>query len=377
MIFVHRGDSSVVTSSVTLMGPETYDNLGNETYLTNNRLPKGTGKEHLVDSNISDDGTKVTITNGLDVTGALSASTITGFGNVTTHSSSVDSRIITNLNSAAGAFASASAYSASVKLVTDTFATSASLATARATDISTISSSVKTITDSISGRVTTIEGKTLVSGSSQVTLSSTTGYGSVLNQAVLTSSSPSFVGLSLSGNLLLNNGGYGWIYATDTNHSIIMRGDRAGAVGDWTTYYQYGGNISAGKGHKFYTGGVLANQTLKFHIADDYTYNTGNMTIGGTLTENSSIRYKDNVETIKYGLDKVLQMRGVSYTKKDTGIKEIGLIAEELNEIIPDLVIKNEEGLCDSVSYGRITAILIEAIKEQQKQIEELKALIK
>ena len=156
-----------------------------------------------------------------------------------------------------------------------------------------------------------------------------------------------------------------------------MRGDRGASVGDWTNYYQYGGNISAGKGHKFWTGGVLANQTLKFHIADDYTYNVGNMTIGGTLTENSSIRYKDNVETIKYGLDKVLQMRGVSYTKKDTGIKEIGLIAEELNEIIPDLVIKNEEGLCDSVSYGRITAVLIEAIKEQQKQIEELKALIK
>jgi hypothetical protein len=61
MLFIHRGDSSVVTSSVTLMGPETYDNLGNEIYLTNNRLPKGTGKEHLVDSNISDDGTTISL----------------------------------------------------------------------------------------------------------------------------------------------------------------------------------------------------------------------------------------------------------------------------------------------------------------------------
>ena len=177
-----------------------------------------------------------------------------------------------------------------------------------------------------------------------------------------------------SGNIALNNGGYGWIYANDVNHSIILRGDRAGSAADYTNYYQYGGNISAGKGHKFWTGGVLASQTLKLHIADDYTYNTGNMTIGGTLTENSSIRYKDNIETLKYGLDKVLQMRGVSYNKKDTGVTEIGLIAEELNEIMPDLVIKNEEGLPDSVSYGRITAVLIEAIKELKKEIEELKS---
>ena len=177
-----------------------------------------------------------------------------------------------------------------------------------------------------------------------------------------------------SGNLFLNNGGYGWIYANDTNHSIIMRGDRNGTAADYTNYHQYGGSISSGKGHKFWTGGVLASQTLKLHIADDYTYNTGNMTIGGTLTENSSIRYKENIEPIKYGLDKVLQMRGVTYNKKDNGVKELGVIAEEINEILPEVVIKNEEGEVDSVAYGRITAVLIEAIKELQKEIEELKS---
>jgi hypothetical protein len=49
-IFVHRGDGTNVTSSHFVLGPETYNNLGNETYLTSNRIPKGTGKEHLVDS---------------------------------------------------------------------------------------------------------------------------------------------------------------------------------------------------------------------------------------------------------------------------------------------------------------------------------------
>jgi len=101
-------------------------------------------------------------------------------------------------------------------------------------------------------------------------------------------------------------------------------------------------------------------------------HNNTNVTVLGTLTENSSIRYKDNVKTIEYGLDKVLQMRGVSYTKKDTGLRELGLIAEEVNEILPDVVLKNNEGEPDSVSYGRITAVLIEAIKDLQQQINVL-----
>jgi hypothetical protein len=102
-----------------------------------------------------------------------------------------------------------------------------------------------------------------------------------------------------------------------------------------------------------------------------------NATFAGTITESSSIRYKENIETIKYSLDKVLQMRGVTYDKKNTGVKEIGVIAEEVYDILPEVVLKNEEGEIDSVSYGRIVGVLIEAIKEQQKQIEELKSLIK
>ena len=177
----------------------------------------------------------------------------------------------------------------------------------------------------------------------------------------------------IEGNLLLNNGGYGWIYANDTNHSIIMRGDRNGTAADYTNYYQYGGSIASGKGHKFWTGGVLASQTLRFHIADDYTYNTGNMTIGGTLTENSSIRYKKDIENITYGLDKVLQLRGVTYVKKENNVKEMGVIAEEIAEILPDVVLYDSEGKPDSVSYGRITAVLIEAIKDLKKELNELK----
>jgi hypothetical protein len=85
-IFVHRGNGTNITSSHFVLGPETYDNLGNETYLTNNKLPKGTGKEHLNDSNITDTGTLITLGSNTTITGTLSAtgtSLISGSSQIT------------------------------------------------------------------------------------------------------------------------------------------------------------------------------------------------------------------------------------------------------------------------------------------------------
>jgi hypothetical protein len=65
-------------------------------------------------------------------------------------------------------------------------------------------------------------------------------------------------------------------------------------------------------------------------------------------------------------------MRGVEFDRIDLGGKhQIGVIAQEIEEIMPELVSESAEGI-KSVSYGNISALLIEAIKEQQKQIEEL-----
>ncbi len=71
MIYLHNGG---VTSSVFLLGPETYNNQGNETYLTQNRLVKGTGIEHLADSNITDTGTLVSIVGPLSASGGITGS---------------------------------------------------------------------------------------------------------------------------------------------------------------------------------------------------------------------------------------------------------------------------------------------------------------
>jgi hypothetical protein len=90
-LFVHQ-NQGVITSSVLLMGPETFNNIGNETYLTLNRLPKGTGIEHLRDSNISDNGTTVTILSNAVINGTVSATGTT----LVSGSSQIDHNATTN-----------------------------------------------------------------------------------------------------------------------------------------------------------------------------------------------------------------------------------------------------------------------------------------
>ena len=80
-IFVHRGDGTNVTSSHFVLGPETYNDLGNETYITCNRITKGTGKEHLVDSNIFDDGTTICLSGNTIGTGTMCIGGNTTFSN--------------------------------------------------------------------------------------------------------------------------------------------------------------------------------------------------------------------------------------------------------------------------------------------------------
>ena len=87
----------------------------------------------------------------------------------------------------------------------------------------------------------------------------------------------------------------------------------------------------------------------------------------------SDATLKTNVETLTGSLDAVKAMRGVSYDWIENGNSEVGVIAQEVEAIVPDVVSTNDEGI-KSVKYGNMVAVLIEAIKEQQAQIDELKA---
>jgi hypothetical protein len=87
----------------------------------------------------------------------------------------------------------------------------------------------------------------------------------------------------------------------------------------------------------------------------------------------SDATLKTNVETLSGSLDAVTSLRGVSFDWLENGGSEIGVIAQEVEAVLPDVVSTNDEGI-KSVKYGNMVAVLIEAIKEQQAQIDELKA---
>ena len=100
---------------------------------------------------------------------------------------------------------------------------------------------------------------------------------------------------------------------------------------------------------------------------------TGNFSVDGDVTASSDERVKTNVKTIENGLDKVLQLRGVEFDRIDKDAHQIGVIAQEVEKVIPDVVHTNEEGM-KSVAYGNLVAVLIEAVKDLKGEITELRA---
>ena len=96
--------------------------------------------------------------------------------------------------------------------------------------------------------------------------------------------------------------------------------------------------------------------------------------VRGKLSEGSDARLKKNIETLPSALQKILSLRGVSYYRKDREdlSPQIGVIAQEVEKIYPELVHTDENGY-KSVEYSNLVAPLIEAVKAQQAQIEDLK----
>ena len=108
------------------------------------------------------------------------------------------------------------------------------------------------------------------------------------------------------------------------------------------------------------------------------------------ISETSDLRLKRNVTTLNNSLQKILQMRGVNfYWKSEEEIKtvlgthekcqypetkQIGVIAQEVEEVVPEVVATDKKGF-KSVDYSKLVPVLIEAVKEQQAEIDELKSV--
>ena len=103
----------------------------------------------------------------------------------------------------------------------------------------------------------------------------------------------------------------------------------------------------------------------------------GGTTLADAWTTRSSARFKTNVQPLLGALAKVQQLRGVSYDLRATGKHQIGLIAEEVARVLPEVVSFESNGTdAQGLDYARLTALLIEAVKQQQVQISEQQMLM-
>jgi len=101
---------------------------------------------------------------------------------------------------------------------------------------------------------------------------------------------------------------------------------------------------------------------------------SSNLTVTGEVIANSDIKLKENVEVIPNALEKISQIRGVTFTRNDQEDKEkrhAGVIAQEVEKVLPEVVMEGNDGI-KSVAYGNLVSLLVEAIKEQQEQINNL-----
>jgi hypothetical protein len=102
------------------------------------------------------------------------------------------------------------------------------------------------------------------------------------------------------------------------------------------------------------------------------TYDGSTLAVTGVVTETSSIAYKENVKPLEFN-DAIYNVNAVRYDFKDGSQKdEVGVIAEELYKVLPDLV-TTKDGKPEAVKYTKMTMYLLEALKKQNQEIQLLK----
>ena len=123
---------------------------------------------------------------------------------------------------------------------------------------------------------------------------------------------------------------------------------------------------------------VIGNGTASNNRSDALVVKfNGDATLAGNLNINSDARLKANIVSLGSTLSKLLQIDGKSYTmKKDESEKQkIGLLAQDIEKVFPELV--SESHGIKSVNYQGLVPVLINALKEQQSEIDELKTMLK
>lgn len=243
----------------------------------------------------------------------------------------------------------------------------------------------------------TIGGSTAVNTTGNITTTGRITATNATTSSVITSSNTATGGYAVSGSSTSTNGGGGISGAgsgvtvgrvTTYSYGVYGSNSFSGAYG-WIGADDgvYGNNTSgtgvAGEGYYgvFGTGSYIGVIGSAPNVTGNYgVYSAGQA--GGTTTwaATSDFRFKRNIQPLSHSLDNILKLRGVSYDwrtdefpeKNFKLTRDIGVIAQEILNVIPEVVVQDKEGYY-SVSYEKIVPVLIEAIKELEQQITTLK----
>jgi len=163
----------------------------------------------------------------------------------------------------------------------------------------------------------------------------------------------------------------------------ISSGDNWNSQGAYISIGESGGLGSAsmhmtyrGDGYGFIGSGAVVNGVpgysyLRFDYNSKEIYTDSSITASSFLYS-SDERLKTNIQPLQDSLSNILQLEGISFNWKENGQANIGLIAQDVEKVFPELVSTDSEGM-KSVEYGNLVAVFVEAIKEQQKQIDVLR----
>ena len=173
---------------------------------------------------------------------------------------------------------------------------------------------------------------------------------------------------------------------------ISIKRSLSGGTTDWTIDH-YGDNTANAR-FRIFNG---STETAGIVIKESGNVGIGTITpstklyVNGDITANSvagtsDLRFKTNIRPVTHALDKVKALQGVyfnwnqkAFPEKEFGTQdELGFIAQEVEKVVPEVVSKDKsKEEYRSVKYDKVVALLVEAIKEQQKQINDLKTQVK
>ena len=156
---------------------------------------------------------------------------------------------------------------------------------------------------------------------------------------------------------------------SQSDNSIVINATGTGLNGDGGTSRCYIAPIrGANQGSTL----LMYNTTSKEVSSSTGPTVTGDITANDFITS-SDKRIKKDINTIEDGLRKVSELRGVTYTNTRTNKSCVGVIAQEVEEVLPDVVHEGEDGM-KAVAYGNMVGVLIEAVKELKERVEYLES---